>query len=412
MRRCDGLGSILVLGNFRPAFSVIRTLTQTGYRTILGLWGGEGYVEFSRHVHEVWDHPPISDNGDEFIRALQQFIANRPDIGIIYPIAEVFVICLAEHTKALPSNVLIASVASSIVKTCIDKQAMLEIAATNNVSLEPFKVVNKYREIFIAAKETGYPAVIRPITSIMPIANKKALVCATEDDIRCILPSWPPGQRALLIQHRAQGVRHNIYFAAHQGRIIRSLETIILRTDRFDETGYAVDAVTVPRTVQLHKDCARLVYELKYSGVGAAQFIFDKNTGRSCFLELNPRLGGNYAITEKLGQQLTRLAISLSNEFQPTEKDFAFDYPSGIRYVWTYGDFRGLKNAIVAREVTPRQSIVWFSKACYAFMRADVHLTWSSSDPLPALLLFARQIPGLGFFCELARRFIISRKSK
>ncbi len=387
--------TVLVLGNFRPGFTVVRALSRSGYRTIIGLWGGEGYVEFSRYTDEVWQHPPLTGNGDAFIATLCQFLVNRSDIKIVYPIAEVFVMCLAANAAKLPRNIVVASVNPNIVATCSDKIAMLKLATRNTVFCEPYRVVRNYQDIFTSAREIGYPTVIRPLTPLLPIGRKKALICASENQIREYLSEWPQDQHALLVQRRAEGVRHNVFFAAYHGRIIRSLETRIIRTDHFDETGYAVDGVTVPTTEGLHRDCSRLAQALDYTGIGLAQFILNHETGRSCFLELNPRIAGSHAITEYIGQDLTRLAITLAKGVPPTKKDATFEYQFGVRYAWTYGDLRGLKAAIREREVTKSQAVHWLLQACGTFVRAKVHMTWSWRDPLPTLLLFLEQIPGI-----------------
>lgn len=394
MTSATELGAVLVLGNFRPSFIVVRTLAQLGYRTIIGFWGGEGCIEYSRYAHECWDHPAVEGNGDEFVGTLLKFLEARPDIRTIYPIAEVFVACLAEHKDKLPQNVLLVSVAPDAVRTCSDKVAMLEIAVSRGVACEEFRVALAYSDILPATEQIGYPVVIRPLTPCTWLGQKKALICADAQEIHRTLPSWPAGQRALLIQKLANGPRHNIYFAASNGRIISSLETRILRTDHQDGTGYAVDGVTVPRTPALHEDCTKLADALCYTGIGLAQFIVNQETGQRCFLELNPRVSGSHAISEALGQNLTRTAILLAKGADQGEFDTAYEYQVGIRYAWTYGDLRGLKGAIAAGNFGIVEVISWLLQACWTAIRADVHMTWVWKDPLPSLILFLRQIPG------------------
>jgi len=41
----------------------------------------------------------------------------------------------------------------------------------------------------------------------------------------------------------------------------------------------------------------------------------------------------------------------------------------------------------------PRDALRWAWGMLRAFVRADVHMTWSWSDPLPTLALFARTLP-------------------
>ncbi len=385
--------TVLLLGNYRPALTVVRALAAEGYRTIVGLGGHEGCVEYSRYADESWEHVPLTGRGEAFVADLNGLLAVRPDITTVYPIAEEFAACLAMHGSRLPERVVVASVDPAIFELCQDKVRMLEFVDELGVECLPFELVTAYDQAIRAARAIGYPIVVRPLTPRVKLGNKKALICRDEAEFRAALPAWPEGQHALLLQQEARGIRHNVFFAALNGEILRSLETRIFRTDRCDGTGYAVDGVTVAPTPQLHEACRRMAESLDYTGVGLAQFILDPETGRSCFLELNPRIAGSHAITDAVGQELSVLAVVLAGGALSSRDLASWDYPVGVRYAWSYGDLRGLKSALSEGEISLVEAAGWLLACLVTGLRADVHMTWRRDDPMPTCALFASQTP-------------------
>jgi predicted ATP-grasp superfamily ATP-dependent carboligase len=379
---------VLLLGNYRPALAVARSLSRHGYRIMMGLGGGEGCGEYSRFVDESWDHPALAGTGDEFFASLLTLLNARRDIEVIYPVAEEFVRFVAEREDALPERVTVASPRGDTVRTCCDKLALLRVVEQRGVDHLPFRVISAFEELTAAANEIGFPVVIRPINNLIRLGDKKALIARDETELGHLLSRWPDGQDRLLLQRYARGERHNVFFAAQHGRILRSVETRILRTDRTDGTGLAVDGETVLPTPQLREETARLLESMNYTGIGLAQFILDPESGRSCFLELNPRIAGSHAVTEQTGAELSRLAIDLARS--EVFIDTAFSYRPGMRYAWTYGELRGILHALRNREIGATQATRWALQMLWSALFADLHQTWRRDDPLPTIMLYLR----------------------
>lgn len=385
---------MLLLGNYRPTISVARALSRCGWRVIVGIGGGEGGAEFSQAVSEVWDHPPLVGDGRAVGAELARLLAGRPDIAAVLPVTEEFVVWLARHPDVVPSGRLVASPEPGIIATCFDKVAMLRLARAHAVPCEPFAVVERHGDILPAACSTGYPVVVRPLPSGSRLGASKAVIAAAPGELAAQFPRWPAGPTGLLIQRRAVGHRRNVYFAAHRGAIFAALETRILRTDSHDGTGLAVDGVTVPLTPLLLAHCQTMAQALAYTGVGLAQFIVDEESGRICFLELNPRISGSHAVAEQAGLELSRLAVTLAAGAEPSAADRAYRPPAGLRYAWTYGDLRGLKSALVHRQIGLGAATLWLWRALWTGLAADMHMTWCWTDPRPALMLFWRALGG------------------
>ncbi|MEO1198786.1 MAG: hypothetical protein AAFX39_06080 [Pseudomonadota bacterium] len=387
----------LLVGNYRPTLTIARRLRPFGYRFIVTRRCGDGGAEVSRVVDDVWDHPSQSDE-PAFITALSDYLTTHPEIGIVYPISEPCVALIARHRHLLPADRLYATPASETVLTCLDKTRMLQVAVDAGVPCAPFRFVSDYAALIDTARDIGFPIVVRPITSDTPIAGRKALIAETEADLVASLPAWPRDHARVIVQSFVTGPRHNFYFAAQNGRLIRALGAEILRTDMMDGTGFAVDGRTIPVSDDLRDYAENLVAQLGYNGVGCIQFLVDRPKQIVSFLELNPRIAGNHAIAEAAGLELSRLSIDLATPDAPRE-DY-IEGRAGMRYAWTYCDLYGIKKSLERGDLKLRAlpwRVVTLLRTAFA---ADVHMTWCWHDPLPTLFLFARQIPGLGRFLK------------
>ena len=289
--------SVLLLGNYRPALAVVRHLDPARYRFIIGLEGSEGFCEHSRFVREKWDHPPLA-SGERFLEALLGLLVRRPDIRTIFPIAEDFAAYLAAHADRLPEYLAVASPQPDVVEKCRDKATMYRLARQLGIGSEPCEEAFSYDEALAVSAELGFPVVVRSVDALVRIGRKKAVICASEADFCEQIPTLPEANRGLLIQKQASGQRHNVYFAARQGTLLRHADHVTRRTDHPDGTGLTVSGTCGATPSRLAAETARLTEALRYTGVGLSQFLVDERSGRSTFLELNPRVGGGLAIAE------------------------------------------------------------------------------------------------------------------
>lgn len=381
--------SVILLGNYRPTLTLARSLSALGYRVIVTRGGGEGCSEWSRFVDECWDHPPIED-ATAFFAALDELLRQRPDIRIVYPVWERCVAGLAAYRHMLPADRIYAAPDPRTVVTCLDKLRMLELSVRCGVPCADFAVVETYEALRHEADRIGFPIVIRPLSSSLSLNGGKVITLRSADELDAQLPVWPRGHTSLIVQEFVTGPRHNIYFAAQQGRPIRFLAAEILRTHKADGSGLAVDGRTIPLAPKIQDHCTRLIQALDYHGVGCVQFMVDPDAGKVSFLELNPRIAGNHAIAEACGLELGRLSIDLARD--PDGDERLTIGPAGRRYVWTYGDFRGIREQLARDEMGWEQALAAAVRALWLAVVADVHMTWRWNDPLPPLALFAQQM--------------------
>ena len=267
----------------------------------------------------------------------------------------------------------------------------MALALEANVPFARYAAVENLSELSSAVSDLGFPCVLRPLVAPSRLLEKKALILLSADELQHAMPEWPDGHRRLLVQRYLKAPRQNLYFVASDGKLVSCVQVMIRRTDRTDGTGLAVEGNTVPLDERLRGYCAALVAGLDYSGVGCAQFLVDPESDDVSFLEINPRLGANCAIVQSCGIDLPRSALAIAAGESLDRCDLTDTYPAGRRYAWLFGDLAGLQHEFRNRRIGILSAGRWLIRAIWSSLRADVHLTFSWRDPMPAVTLFGRR---------------------
>jgi len=373
---------ILILGNHRNALTVARRLGKE-HRLILGGAYGPGRVERSRFVAETWSLPGATS--DDFATALESKLLSLPDALVLFPIGDDELFGLLRVPSVLEGRVRAVMPAPEIVAGCLDKAANVDLASRLQVPQARYRKVTRLSELQDAVREVGCPCIIKSDHQLSLAFGKKAYRIFDPDELIALVANEPEPQHGLIVQAVATGLRHNVYFAADKGRLVGAMEARVLRTNIFDGSGFTVESVSVPLSDVLRRHTERLVEALEYHGIGNTQFLVDQEQGEISFLEISPRMGAAFAVTVPCGFDFSRAGLSLAVGDPVSPEILPRDYPAGCRLAWAYGDLVGLIGAVRSREISGSQAGIWLWCIIRAAVTADIHTTWSWSDPRPAL---------------------------
>ena len=405
-----GNRSVLLLGNYRPTLVIARILSSQGYHVVSGLEGCDRGAEYSRFVDEIWNHTHAARNEAGFIRELRDLLERRSDIAFVIPVTENFVRLFAQASVPVPENVTVVMNDPQIVNSCLDKTGMLKLARSCRVPVAPYETVEDLGGLSAALKNIGYPVVIRPMDSTLRLFGKKAITLDNETCLQQWFPEWPEAHSELLVQEKAPGIRHNMYFAAVDGKLLKYLHTRIDRTDRMDGSGLAVDGTTVNPDPVLQGFTADLAAGLNYTGIGCAQYLVDEHTGKAVFLEINSRIAGNHAVPEFCGLGLTEFMMQLATGKKIDQTDLEYGRPN-VRYSWVVGDLEGLKLAIRNREIGLFQAMEWFGKCITTGFGSQLDMMFNRQDMKPALVSLLKVLPGARHILNRERYFPVTRQN-
>lgn len=386
--------SALILGNYRPSYILARRLKERGFRVICSMDGYEGGAEVSRYVDALWWHDAFDGDFSELQPVLDAFIANNPETELVCPVTEPLIKAFANDKLSVPGPVKLITMPAQLIQTCLDKKTMLDLATRLQIPLAPFAATRSTDELFTQAEAIGFPLVIRPLSSQHRLEGQKA---RTVENMRALRDGWSHWQHEttdLLIQAKAAGKRDNIYFAARHGKIVRYLHAKITRTDQPDGAGLAVEGKTIAPCPKLQHYTETLVSDLKYHGIGCAQYLVDEGTGDICFLELNPRIAGNHALPDHCGLDLSGCLLDLTTDSM-NEATF-ISGTEDISYSWLPGELEGIKQNFRRGLLPVRQIPVAVFDAFACFKRSTIDIAFSGSDRLPWLFTFLDALPLVG----------------
>jgi len=378
--------TILILGNHRNALSVARRL-GTQHRVVLGNSGGAGRVERSKFVAETWPLPDA--NSDRFPDALESLLQQLPDATVLFPIGDVELFALLRVPSVLEGRVRAVMPSPDIAAECLNKTANLELASKLQIPQVDYRHVEQLSELQQAVHEVGCPCIIKSDHQLSLAFGKKAYRVSDPDELESLIARGPEPEHGLIVQVRATGLRHNVYFAADNGRVVGAIEARVLRTTNYDGSGFTVESESVPLSDALLHSTEQLVEALGYHGIGNTQFLVDPQSGNISFLEISPRLGAAFAVTIPCEFDFVgaALALALGEPLRP--EMLPRQYPAGRRLAWSFGDLQGLVLAARQGEVGTAQVGSWLYRITRSAIRADIHTTWSWRDPRPTLTIAA-----------------------
>ncbi|MEM6550589.1 MAG: hypothetical protein AAF750_00430 [Planctomycetota bacterium] len=401
----DGRSGVLLLGNRRQSLTVIRALRSDGWAVVVGRDEADDrdyHAYRSRGVAEVWRHASWKGDPSAFDGQLMRFLEARPWVRVVFPVDESAVRRVdglrGEMGARFGERVGLAVANPGAVETCLDKGRMLEACRSAGVPHAGYEVVGG-DELGGAMERVGLPCVVKPMDHETLRFGVKAEIVREAGEAEALAGDGAMAGRRLMVQGYAAGPRHNVYFAADGGRLVGAVEVRIDRTDRVDGTGLAVSGRTVEPTPALIADTEALVGALGYRGVGCAQFLYEGEESSRCFLELNPRLGANFAVVYRAGLRLPELAVRLAGGERLEVPADALAYRRGLRFAWTFGAWAGCR-------FERRQGVIGWGRAArlmgragwagvraaWPGLRGGVHITWSWRDPLPSLLEMSRPL--------------------
>ena len=400
--------TVLLVGNYRPTLAVARALHGAGHRVVLSpnSFRSAGH---SRFISEVWQPLEEKANPASALESLEQFSSFYAEESVIFPVNQDAIVRLLPHLDTL--NAKVAMTDPDVVRLCVDKGRMDQLATELALPIAPNAVVASEEELIAEAERVGYPCILRWNDGLEHIP--KAFIFQDRQELEFNFPYWPYKVETFLLQRYVTGTRFNRNFIAENGKVLQYVDIKTLRTNKADGTGSGTAGLSAAPLREMDEPTERLIAHMNYTGVGIIQFLVDEASGEMSFLELNPRVGANYAFAHYCGLDQANALVNLARGLPLTEGEAGFSYPIDRHYVWFHGDLDGVMNGLRSRRLGLSPAFKWLTDATLSALRADMHLVWSRDDPLPTLLPLPGRVIRLGWrFClAVARRVLRKARS-
>ena len=385
------MANVLSIGNLRSSLTLARRLSQAGHGVCCGFDDLDPFLFESRHVRGAFHHAPLERDPDRALRQVRSFLIRNPHIDAVIPVSEIATRLFTEHRDAFEPRTRVISANSSAVRMGINKLQMFRLCDELGVPIAKREIVKDHESFLEAVRRIGLPCVLKPVDASAFLFGRKALILRSEAEVRAAVPHWPQEHRELCVQHFVDGLRHDVSFVAHEGRLLGAVDGEARRSDTADGTGYSVELVSVVPDERLRRAVERLVSRLDYTGAGAFQFMLNPSTREMTFLELNPRLSASYSMAELAGLPVSVLMLEIGLGRIPVRSRDAWDYPIGRRIVWTKGDLSGLRNEWQRGALSLPSALRWAAAIGRSALCLN-HMTFDWTDPAPTLWLYLHRL--------------------
>ncbi|MCP5023875.1 MAG: hypothetical protein GY930_19180 [bacterium] len=383
--------TVVVDGTWRQSLTVVRSLGRAGYRVVVVRTPGSSYLEKSRYVSGTVTLRSGLDGGLSRIEEIVEQLGGAAGTIVYYPIGDTEIRFALDQRDHFPANWCVAMAPSEVVELCADKTRAglcTETAGVPGIRTIPVKSLT---ELKAAADTIGFPCLVKGNSEAIRHNRRKAIILKGANEIDSTFAGWAGGDQKMLVQTYCAGPRYNVYFFAHEGKVLVTGSLRAVRTDMADGTGLAVEGISVETTDELREYTANLAREMGYHGTGCAQYLLNEAGEQPVFLEINARLGANFGAVYCAGLNLPLLSVksALGQDVTPYLGE---GVPAGRRYSWFYGDLAGCIRSFRRRQVGPLGALTWLGKAVGALFGADDHITWDRDDPRPTLEIWKQRL--------------------
>lgn len=384
---------VLVLGDYRQTVTVVRSLARAGYSITLGTDDARSSTALSRYVSRTWRYDGACPA--RFLDQLEARLRSEQP-GFVFTVGETPLRRLIGEAARFEGLATFVNPAPATVARCFDKRWVYEAAGRLSVPSLPWRAFDDAQAWRRAAREMGFPIVVKRKDSSSQVRGRKALILPGPEALEALLAETAsdPDAASLVLQKFAPGRRHNCHIAAADGRLIAYFQQKVLRTDEPDGTGIGVAGVSVAPSAALREYCERLTRSLSYTGIGCIQFMVDERTGSVALLEFNARMDSTAALPYQLGYDFPRLAVELAawaRGIGSCPPEVVRPYAAGKAYHWLYGDLNAWVGCARRGRVGALRLAAWGLQLLWAASRS-YHLTWELRDPLPTLHAFWKRL--------------------
>jgi len=167
---------VLVLGNYRQALTVIRSLGRADYHVIAGVDETHSFIGSSRYTAEEWQHPGAETGESEFLAALDDFLDRNDDRLLIYPTGDNQISCIARNLDQLRTTVRVVMPDAQTALRCQNKSDVYELNQRLGIPQPEFARAFDCSEIQSIVERIGYPCVVKPNNSSAPFFGEKAII--------------------------------------------------------------------------------------------------------------------------------------------------------------------------------------------------------------------------------------------
>jgi predicted ATP-grasp superfamily ATP-dependent carboligase len=388
------------------AVAFIRSLGRRGWRVTAADADPRSPGFHSRWTTTNLRYPSPTLDADAAVQTILEAV-DRMGIDLVVPITDDIGLPLAAQRARLPDRTILAFPEGERLAVVHDKARTLALAERLGVPVPPTRSVTDVASAMGAAREIGWPLVIKPQASRVtrPDGTVEAFTVSyahDEQELQTRVAAIE-GRTGILLQRWRPGEGHGVELLTHDGRPLAGFQHRRLR--EVPVTGGASSLrESVPLDPELLGHATRLLDALQWTGLAMVEFRLTPDGPE--LMEINGRVWGSLPLAVRAGIDFPGLLAELLVDGPPpVGTPPAMTYRPGVR-----GRNLLLEATWIANVLAGRRR---YAGLPFPPRRAALGALASLLDPRIGDDLLARDdpLPGLAQYVAIAGRLLPGRAS-
>ena len=368
---------VAIIGGHIQALGLARQVAKKGVEVVLLVESAWSVARFSNCVSQTY----VYNTRAELLKLIEQ--VQLPHCAtLLFPTNDEAVEILTEHYSDYQSKFAIGIPTPEVVNLFNNKRNAYQFATANGIPAPACWYPNTMEDVEQLSRNLSYPVVVKPaiMYSFHSTFGKKAFRCDNADDLlqifhRIEAANYPID--SILIQEFLYGGPKYLYsygvFAA-EGKPIESLMANRIRQNPMDFGNSTTFAVTCDID-EIKQQSEALLRQVEYFGLGEVEWMYDPQTEKYKFLEINTRAWKWHTICNQLGFSFIGAMIDYYNGVEASH-----NYHTG-KAAWVE---RLTDWTVICKELLKGR--INLSDAWQTYRQAKESAVWSWRDPMPGVM--------------------------
>jgi predicted ATP-grasp superfamily ATP-dependent carboligase len=354
----------------RSAIAIVRSLGKKGIE-IVGASENKNAAGFSsKYCHKKYTyHSPIKDI-NKYQKDIEEILSQEKP-HIFFPINEDTLLPLLKKREYFEKLTTMPLPPNEALEYAFNKTKTHELAESLNIPVP--KLIKDSLE------SVKYPIIARPKNSVRIQKNK--LVSQKISYIFSEEQRNSHEKENFFFQEYISGRGYGFYALFEKG-----VPKAYFMLKRINEIPFFGGPSSLRESIfdeELKEYGLKILKELKWHGVAMVEFRQDERDKKFKLIEINPRFWGSLSLAIHSGVDFPYLLL---NMVQNKLTDTVFNYQTGIKCRWLFGDIRYLKSVLFGKKIDKRPSRIKTMFNFFKFCEKNLHYDYfAKSDLGPAL---------------------------
>ncbi len=295
------VGKVLVLGEDTRSFlAVIRSLGRKGLEVHVAWCPLKSAALKSRYIRSRHQLPEYRSDDDSWLKALNALIRDER-FELILPCTDGTILPLQMHRRQIENESRIQLLPDDVYRVCSSKAETYLLAQELGIPLPRQATICSMKDASNAAREFGFPLILKPQTSssiVNPLVRQVVRRIDLPEDLTTCAEIML-GDGNILVQQNFEGTGVGVEVLCKDGTLLTAFQH-----ERVHEP-LAGGGSSYRKSVALHPGMLdvtkRLMGALHYTGIAMVEWKHNQETGAWVLIEINARFWGSLPLSVAAG---------------------------------------------------------------------------------------------------------------